>query len=96
MDFMHDQLSDGRSFRLFNVIDDFNREGLGIEVDFSLPAARVIRSLEQIIEWRGRPSVIRCDNGPEYISAALLGVGRDARDTDRTYPARQAAAECLC
>ena len=40
--------------------------------DLSLPAARVIRSLEQIIEWRGRPSVIRCDNGPEYISGGLL------------------------
>ena len=72
MDFMHDQLSDGRSFRLFNVLDDFNREGLGIEADLSLPAARVIRSLDRIIEWRGRPSVIRCDNGPEYISGALL------------------------
>ncbi|UHH10128.1 IS3 family transposase [Luteimonas fraxinea] len=72
MDFMHDQLSDGRSFRLFNVLDDFNREGLGIEVDLSLPAARVIRSLEQIIEWRGKPNSIRCDNGPEYISGALL------------------------
>lgn len=72
MDFMHDQLSDGRSFRLFNVLDDFNREGLGIEVDLSLPAARVIRSLDRIIEWRGRPSAIRCDNGPEYISGALL------------------------
>jgi putative transposase len=71
MDFMHDQLSDGRSFRLFNVIDDFNREGLGIEVDLSLPAARVIRALDQIIEWRGKPGMIRCDNGPEYISGAL-------------------------
>ncbi len=71
MDFMHDQLSDGRNFRLFNVIDDFNREGLGIEADFSLPSARVIRSLEQIMLWRGRPAVIRCDNGPEYISGAL-------------------------
>ncbi len=72
MDFMHDQLSDGRSFRLFNVLDDFNREGLAIEADLSLPAARVIRALEQIIEWRGKPKVIRCDNGPEYISGALL------------------------
>jgi putative transposase len=72
MDFMHDQLSDGRSIRLFNVIDDFNREGLGIEVDFSLPSERVIRSLEQIMEWRSRPNKIRCDNGPEYVSAALL------------------------
>ncbi len=71
MDFMHDGLADGRSFRLFNVIDDFNREGLGIEVDFSLPAERVIRSLERIIEWRGQPQSIRCDNGPEYISQAL-------------------------
>lgn len=71
MDFMHDQLGDGRSFRLFNVLDDFNREGLGIEVDFSLPSERVIRSLDQIIQWRGKPAMIRCDNGPEYISAAL-------------------------
>ena len=71
MDFMHDQLSNGRSIRLFNVIDDFNQEALGIEVDFSLPSERVIRSLEQIIAWRGCPGVIRCDNGPEYISAAL-------------------------
>ena len=72
MDFMHDQLSDGRSIRLFNVMDDFNREGLEIEVDFSLPSERVIRSLDRIIEWRGRPDRIRCDNGPEYISATLL------------------------
>ncbi len=68
MDFMHDQLADGRSIRLFNVIDDYNREGLVIDVDFSLPAERVVRSLDQLIEWRGKPCVIRCDNGPEYIS----------------------------
>ncbi|SHM68888.1 putative transposase [Duganella sacchari] len=72
MDFMHDQLADGRSIRLFNVIDDYNRKGLGIEVDFSLPAERVIRSLDRIIEWRGKPLVIRCDNGPEYISAVTM------------------------
>ena len=71
MDFMHDQLSDSRSYRLFNVIDDFNREGLAIEVDFSLPASRVIRALDQVIEWRGKPNRIRCDNGPEYISNLL-------------------------
>jgi putative transposase len=56
---------------LFNVIDDFNREGLGIEVDFSLPSERAIRSLGQIVEWRGHPKTIRCDNSPEYVSAAL-------------------------
>ena len=71
MDFMHDQLADGRTFRLFNVIDDFNREALGMEVDFSMSAERVIRELRQIIQWRGKPSVIRCDNGPEYISHKL-------------------------
>ena len=71
MDFMHDQLGDGRSFRAFNVIDDFNREGLGIEIDFSLPTERVIRALDQIIEWRGKPRAIRSDNGPEYISHKL-------------------------
>lgn len=64
---MHDQLEDGRS----NVIDDFNREALGIEVDFSLPSNWVIRTLAQVMAWRGRPEVIRCDNGPEYISATL-------------------------
>ncbi|WP_156178101.1 IS3 family transposase [Puniceibacterium sp. IMCC21224] len=72
MDFMADRLSDGRQFRLLNVLDDFNREGLGIEVDFSLPAERVIRSLDRIIEWRGKPGTIRVDNGPEYISIKLL------------------------
>ncbi|EAQ63536.1 putative orphan protein; putative transposase [Marinomonas sp. MED121] len=61
MDFMHDQLSDGRRCCLFNVID----------TDLSLPAERVIRSLNQIIEWRGKPKAIRCDNGPEYISDKL-------------------------
>ena len=71
MDFMHDQLADGRCIRLFNVIDDFNREGLTLDVDRSLPAERVIQSLDQIIEWRGQPKAIRCDNGPEYISGAL-------------------------
>ena len=71
MDFMHDQLADSRSFRLFNLIDDFNREGLAIEVDFSLPASRVVRALDQIIEWGGQPKRIRCDNGPEYISSLL-------------------------
>lgn len=65
---MHDRLTDDRGFRTFNVLDDYNREGLGIEVDLSLSSARVIRTLERIIEWRGKPQTIRSDNGPEYIS----------------------------
>ena len=71
MDFMHDSLEHGKAFRLLNIIDDFNREGLGIEVDFSLPGERVIRTLDRIIEWRGKPEMIRCDNGPEYISQVM-------------------------
>lgn len=71
MDFMHDQLSDGRSVRLLNVIDDFNRAALAIEVDFSLPANRVVRTLERLIEWKGKPAAIRCDNGPEYTGKIL-------------------------
>ena len=46
-------------------------EALCIEVDFSLPASRVKRALEQVIGWRGKPAMIRCDNGPEYISEEL-------------------------
>lgn len=71
MDFMHDQLEDGRRFRLLNILDDCNREGLGIEVDFSIPTERVIRTLNHLIEWRGKPNRIRCDNGPEYISGTI-------------------------
>ncbi|REG77472.1 putative transposase [Marinomonas pollencensis] len=68
IDFMHDQLVDGRKYRLFNVIDDFKREGLAMEAGFSLPSLRVIRTLEQLLEWREKPLIIRCDNGPEFIS----------------------------
>nr|AFH57373.1 transposase AB [Acinetobacter baumannii]AKP49137.1 transposase AB [Acinetobacter baumannii] len=71
MDFMHDQLSDGRSYRVHNVIDDYNRESLDILIDFSLPAERVLRGLDQLIEWRGKPKRIRTDNGPEYISELM-------------------------
>lgn len=71
IDFMSDSLVDGRKFRLLNIIDDFNRESLAIEVDTSLPSLRVIRVLERLIRERGCPSGIRCDNGPEFISHKL-------------------------
>lgn len=58
MEVMADRLGDGRTFRPLNLLDDFNREGLGIEVDFSLPAERMIRRLDRIIEWRGKPTTI--------------------------------------
>jgi putative transposase len=71
LDFMSDSLSNGRAFRTLNIIDDFNREALWIEVDFSLPALRVIRVLIMLASWRGLPRRIRLDNGPELISKAL-------------------------
>lgn len=72
MGFMHDQLRDCRNYRLSNGIDDFNREGLGIEVDLSLPAERVIRTLDQIIEWRGKPRSIRCDRLAQYLFESII------------------------
>jgi putative transposase len=71
MDFMSDSLVDGRRFRLLNIIDDYNRESLWIEVDTSLPSLRVIRVLERLLEMRGKPQRIRVDNGPEFISDKL-------------------------
>ncbi len=71
IDFMSDALWNGRRFRTFNVIDDYNREGLEIEIDLSLPAQRVVRVLERISERRGYPRQIRLDNGPEMVSATL-------------------------
>lgn len=70
-DFMSDALWDGRRFRTFNVVDDFSREALAVEIDLNLPAVRVIRVLEGIAAWRGYPQRHRLDNGPEFISIAL-------------------------
>lgn len=71
MDFMHDALETGRKVKVLNVIDDFNREVLAIDVACSIPGEGVKRVLEDIIEWRGKPEEIRTDNGPEFISAIL-------------------------
>lgn len=72
MDFMSDSLMSGRRFRTLNLIDDYNREALAIEVDTALPAERVIRVLEEAVEYRGKPQQIRVDNGPEFISSKLV------------------------
>lgn len=71
IDFMHDSLMSGHRFRTFNVLDDFNRECLAVEVDTSLPAARVVRTLDRIAAWRGYPAKLRMDNGPELISGTM-------------------------
>ncbi|HCB1684210.1 IS3 family transposase [Citrobacter sp. RHBSTW-00986] len=71
VDFMHDALVCGRCFRTFNVVDDFNREALSIEIDLNLPAQRVVRVLDRIAANRRYPVMLRMDNGPEFISLAL-------------------------
>ena len=71
LDFMHDALACGRRFRTFNVVDDFNREVLSIEIDLNLPALRMVRVLDRSAANRGYPVMLRMDNGPEFISLAL-------------------------
>ena len=68
---MHDSLWDGQSYRLLNVIDDYNEQVLSIETDTSLPALRVIRVLDKLKQIQGLPKMIRVDNGPEFISRKL-------------------------
>ncbi len=71
MDFVHDYLADGRRLRTLNIIDAYTRECLAIEVDTSLPSARVVRVLDQLVWQYGLPEALRVDNGPEFISTAL-------------------------
>ena len=71
MDFMRDMLADGRAFRTLNIVDDYTRECLAIEVDTSLPGARVVRVLERLAAAGRRPLHIVVDNGPEFVSKAV-------------------------
>lgn len=71
MDFMHDRLINGVAFRVLNIIDDYNREVLNITSDRSISSARVIRELDKLLEWRGKPGQIRVDNGPEFLAHSL-------------------------
>ena len=71
MDFISDSLATGRSFRTLNVLDEYSRECLAIEVDTSLTGARVARVLGRIVQQRGSPEEILIDNGPEFTSRAL-------------------------
>ena len=71
MDFMADTLADGRTFRTLNIVDDFSREAVAIEVGRSIPGSRVVRVLDRLARTRGLPRTIVMDNGPEFTSRVL-------------------------
>lgn len=71
MDFMSDMTAGGRRLRTLNVVDEFTRECLAIEVDTSLGGERVVRVLERLCAERGRPKELLMDNGPEFTGRAL-------------------------
>jgi len=72
LDFMADALYDGRAFRALTVIDEGNREALAIEIGTSIPSARVIRVLDDLLRLYGRPARVRVDNGPELVAEAFV------------------------
>lgn len=72
MDFVHDTLATGRGIRVLAVVDTFTRECISLEVDNCMSGQRVTRTLEAVIEQRGEPESIRCDNGPEFTSRHFL------------------------
>ncbi len=71
MDYVSDSLGSGRKIRALTIVDTYTRECLAMEVDTSLPGARVRRVLERLAQQRLRPEELRVDNGPEFISRAV-------------------------
>ena len=99
IDFMHDRLANGRGIRSMNVVDDYTRECLAIEIDYSFASAAVIRQLNHIVDERGLPTTIRFDNSSEFTSRKMLQWGAD-RDVllhfiDPGKPTQNAQIESL-
>ena len=79
LDFVSDQLTDGRRFRILTIVDDCTRECLALVADTSLGGVRVARELDQLIASRGKPKMIFSDNGTEFTSNAILGWAAEAK-----------------
>ena len=79
LDFVHDQLAQGRRFRILNIVDDVTRECLAAIPDTSISGKRVARELTTLIGARGKPGMIVSDNGTEFTSNAILGWAKDHR-----------------
>lgn len=75
---MEDRLENGRKFRTLNILDDYNREALVVEVEYSFPSSRVVELVSRVIEWRGKPEEIRSDNGIEFLAKAFNGFCRNS------------------
>lgn len=92
---MSDTLYAGKRFRTFNVIDDFNREVLKIEVDTSITGRRLIRVFEQIQKERGLPDILRVDNGPEFLSGEFIDWAQSAEMLIHHIQPGEPNAECV-
>ncbi len=92
LDFMHDTLYSGRTFRTLNVIDEADRGCLGIDLSTSIPAARVIRFVEQLIEIHGKPAAIRCDNVLNAIGEPRHGDSIRYRGAGAARPRQRASS----
>jgi putative transposase len=88
MDFMSDALLDGRKIRVLNILDDYNREVLAIEVGLSIPAQRVVRVLKQLEEERGLPQRVRVDNGPEFMAKVFQCYCKDKLQIQYIQPGK--------
>ena len=95
IDFMEDRLENGRRFRIFNVLDDYNREALSIEVDYSFPSEKVVKVMEELIGWRGKPENIRSDNGTEFMAKAFEGFCQHSGPQSSSFPERKTNAKRL-
>ncbi len=93
LDFMSDTLYHGRRFRTLNILDEGVREALDIVIDTSIPGGRVVRTLDRLIEWRGKPDAIRVDNGAGvYIAGLCRLVPKQWRHT-QLHPTRETESE---